>query len=106
MRFEVCRRLSMPSSNVVEVILCRDKLQWGAFWKLLEWLLDPSEGHGLGSQIEAAMLSFTFERSFSACLLKRECKFRGVYDEKEWRPDLAMATPSFESPTHLILIDD
>jgi hypothetical protein len=69
--------------NVVEAILCRDKLQWGAFWKLFEWLLDRNEGHGLGHQIEAAMHSFVFDQSFPACLLKREYKFRAVDDQKE-----------------------
>src|SRR5882724_10872064 len=96
----------MPTNNVVEAILCRDKLQWGAFWKLFEWLLDPNEGHGLGAQIASSLHSYVFNQAFPVCLIKREYKFKAVNGEKEKWPDLILVAPSFEGAKHIMLMDD
>jgi hypothetical protein len=96
----------MPITNVVEAVLGREQLKWDALWRLFSWLLDPSEGHGLGGQVLAALNVHAFGQAHPACQVRREFQLSALRDGKGKWPDLAVAIPSFDAPTHIVVMDD
>jgi hypothetical protein len=93
-------------TNLVEAILDRKKLKWDAFWHLFAWLLDKKEGHGMSSAIVDQLLVHTFGERFSECITHAELQLSATKDGKGKWADLAVAIPSFDNPTHLIVMDD
>jgi hypothetical protein len=96
----------MPVTNVVEAVLGRQQVKWDALWRLFAWLLDSEEGHGLGSRVVDEFCRHSFGAPFECCKLRREYQFGVVKDGKGKWADLALAIPSFEAPTHIVVMDD
>jgi hypothetical protein len=96
----------MPTTNVFEAALGKKAVKWDALWHLFEWLAEPTEGHGHGDSIQCRLLMFAFGESSATCLSKREYPVSGQTDGNGKWADFALAIPTFENPTHLILMDD
>ena len=96
----------MPVTNAVEAILGRKQVKWDAFWRLFAWLLDAQEGHALGSKIMDEFCRYSLGASFESCKLTREYQISKLNDGKGKWADLALAIPSFEVPTHIVVMDD
>jgi len=96
----------MPTTNVFEAILGRKAVKWDAFWHLFEWLVNPDEGHGLADSIRCQLLKFAFGDPLTCSEQKREYEASGRKDGKGKFVDFAIAVPTFDSPSRLILMDD
>lgn len=96
----------MSVTNVVEAILGREQVKWDALWHLFAWLLDANEGHELGSRIVDDFCRHAFGRTFDSCKLRSEYQLSSVKDGKGKWADLALAIPSFDRPTHVVVMDD
>jgi hypothetical protein len=96
----------MPVTNVVEAVLGREQVKWDALWRLFAWLLDDQEGHGLGKEVVDEFCRYSLGRAFESCKLRREYQFGILRDGKGKWVDLALAIPSFEAPTHFVVMDD
>lgn len=96
----------MPVTNVVEAVLGREHVKWDALWRLFAWLLDAQEGHALGSKVVDEFCRYSLGTAFESCKLRREYQFGVVKDGKGKWADLALAIPSFEAPTHIVVMDD
>jgi hypothetical protein len=96
----------VTTSNVIEAILGCEKLKWDAVFKLFGWLCDPREGHGLGSSFLRGLTFHVFGQEADQAESKLEFMFHDESSEGGKWPDLAIAIPGFESPTHLLLLDD
>lgn len=96
----------MASTNVFEVVLGRKAVKWDAFWHLFEWLVTTDEGHGLGDSVRAELLAFAFGQRYADCVVRREYPVSGQTDGKGKWADFALGIPTFENPTHLIVMDD
>ena len=93
----------MPITNIVEAVLGRDQLKWDALWRLFAWLLDDAqEGHALGTQIVEPLFLHAFGQPFRDYELKPEFQLSDVRDGKGKWPDLAVAIPTFQAPTHML----
>jgi hypothetical protein len=95
----------VPVTNLLEAVLDREKLKWDAIWHLMEWLLDPKEGHTLGTAITEQLCVHAFGQ-FADCEMKREYQLSPVKDGKGKWPDFAIAIPSFENPKYVGVMDD
>jgi hypothetical protein len=96
----------MPVTNVVEAVLGREEVKWDALWRLFAWLLDEQEGHELGSKVVDEFCRYALGAAFDCRKLKREYQLSVIKDGKGKWADLALAIPSFEAPTHIVVMDD
>lgn len=96
----------MPHDNLLEIVVGHRELQWGAFWRILEWLCTPCESHGLGTAFIHSLQSLAFGRSFPEFMLKREFKITPIAGSRDTWPDLACGIPDFQNPTHIIVMED
>jgi len=94
------------TENIFDVIIGRGVLKWDAVWRVLGWLADPAEGHGLGSTFCDCFTAYCFGESTPSLEIKIEYKV-GMLDtgEGKW-VDMLLAYPSMSSPKYLTLIDD
>jgi len=96
----------MPVTNVVEAVFGRKQVKWDALWRLFAWLLDAQEGHALGSKVVDEFCRYSLGTTFESFKLRREYQLGVVKDGKGKWPDLALAIPSFQAPTHIVVMDD
>lgn len=96
----------MPVTNVVEAVLGREQVKWDALWRLFAWLLDAQEGHALGTEVVDEFCRYSLGTDFESCQLWREYPLSEVKDGKGKWADLALAIPSFDAPTHIVVMDD
>jgi|SRR5208337_2452197 len=96
----------MPITNIVEAVLGREQVKWDALWRLFAWLLDAQEGHALGSKVVNEFCLHALGTGLESCQLRREYQLSVVKDGKGKWADLALAIPSFEAPTHIVVMDD
>jgi hypothetical protein len=81
------------TSNIFEAILGpRDKPKWDAFFRLLEWLLDDEQGHGLHCAIAEAFCKHVFGET-GRCDLRREQAISLREDGRGDFIDLAVGIP-------------
>jgi hypothetical protein len=96
----------MPVTNIVEAVLGREQVKWDALWRLFAWFLDAQEGHALGNKVADEFCRHALGTTFESCKLWREYQLTVVKDGKGKWADLALAIPSFEAPTHFVVMDD
>lgn len=84
----------------------RKQVKWDAFWHLFAWLLDDHEGHALGGKIVDEFCRFALGATFECRKLTLEYQVTVPKDGKGRWADLALAIPSFDAPTHIIVMDD
>lgn len=60
----------------------------------------------LGRKLLISFCRYSLGRAFESCKLRREYQFGVVRDGKGKWADLALAIPSFETPTHFVVMDD
>jgi hypothetical protein len=96
----------MPVTNIVEAVLGREQVKWDALWRLFTWLLDAQEGHALGSKVVDEFCRHALGTTFELRKLRREYQLSAVKDGKGKWADLALAIPTFEAPTHIVIMDD
>ncbi|PYV69987.1 MAG: hypothetical protein DMG96_32485, partial [Acidobacteria bacterium] len=105
-RTSVYGKAKMPVTNVVEAVLGRKQVKWDALWRLFAWLLDAQEGHALGSKVVDEFCRYSLGTTFESFKLRREYQLGVVKDGKGKWPDVALAIPSFQAPTHIVIMDD
>lgn len=96
----------MAVTNLFEAILGREQIKWDAWWHLFEWLLEPSQGHGLDNHVLTKLNSYIFGRTLPKFEIKREFQVSKVRDGRGKWVDLAVAMPSLDEPTHIMVMDD
>ena len=57
------------TKNIFDVVIVRDTLKWDAVWRVIDWLSNTSEGHGLKA---------TFRDKLAVFCFGHECSFGSV----------------------------
>ena len=94
------------TSNIFDIVIGKGTLKWDAVWRVIEWLSEPAEGHGLGDSFRNEFVNYFFGKE---CSVKLKVEyFLGVDDVsgKEKWPDIGLGSPTLDDPKHLVLIDD
>jgi hypothetical protein len=98
--------LNTLTTNIFEAVLGRKAVKWDAFWHLFEWLVEPREGHGLGTSIRDQLIAFAFGEEHTSCDIRREYPVSGQTDGKGKWADFALGIPNLNDPEYLIIMDD
>lgn len=93
------------TTNVFDVIIGRGTLKWDAAWRVIGWLADPEEDHGLGGSFREHLAQYCFGH-VAASQLKIEYYLGNDSVGKQKWPDIALAAPTLDKPQYLALIDD
>jgi len=94
------------TENIFEVVIGRGVLKWDALWRVIEWLADPEEGHGLGAKFQNQLSSFCLGPGVSPVEVKVEYHLGRDQGGKTRHPDIAIAHPNLEHPSSIALVDD
>ena len=93
-------------TNIFEVVVGRGTLKWDAVWRTIEWLADPTEGHGLEDQFKSRFSKFCLGSEVSPIEVEVEYYLGQDTDGKTRHPDIAVGFPDLKHPESIALIDD
>ena len=94
------------TKNVFEIVIGRGTLKWDAVWRMIDWLADPSEGHGLKDAFRDLLAKHCLGSEFDQVEITVEYLLGNDETGKTRHPDMAIASPSLGSPSSIALIDD
>ncbi len=94
------------NDNLFEEIIGRRVLKWDAVWRVINWLADPTKGHGLNHGFRDQFVGFCLNGRRDVAELRVEYYLGKDANNRSRHPDMAIASPSLDAPQCIALIDD